>query len=95
MCEESVDFRSYHGVPEMKHPALTGGGSLQLKLGVTRLLLASVPETVPNRGIVDPHRGSEQSSCPDTAPPTTTRCATCAGISVSAADWSRFSGQTK
>jgi hypothetical protein len=68
MCEESVGFRCYHGVPEMKHPALTGGGSLQLKLGVTRLLLASVPETVPNRGIVDPHRGSEQSSCPDTAP---------------------------
>ena len=51
----------------MKNPALTGGVSLQFKLRLTRLLLALVLDIVPNRGLVDAHRGGEKSSCPDPA----------------------------
>ncbi len=51
----------------MKNPALPGGGSLQFKLRLTRLLLALVLDIVPNRGLVDPHRGGEKSSCPNPA----------------------------
>lgn len=53
--------------PRMKNPALPGGGSLQFKLRLTRLLLALVLDIVPNRGLVDPHRGGEKSSCPNPA----------------------------
>ena len=50
--------------PAHKNPALTGGVSLQFKLRLTRLLLALVPYIPANRGLVDAHRGGEQSSCP-------------------------------
>ncbi len=50
---------------EMKNPALTGGVSLQFKLRLTRLLLALVPDILPNRGFIDANRGGEKSSCPD------------------------------
>ena len=52
----------------MKNPALTGGVSLKLKLRLTRLLLALVPNIVPNRRFVDTDRRDEESSCPDSAP---------------------------
>jgi len=48
----------------MKNPALPGGVSLQFKLRLTRLLLALVLNIVPNRGLVDAHRGGEKPSCP-------------------------------
>lgn len=51
----------------MKNPALTGGVSLQFKLRLTRLLLALVLDIVPNRRLVDAHRGGEKSSCPNSA----------------------------
>ena len=51
----------------MKTPALTGGVSLQFKLRLTRLLLALVPHILPNGRFIDPHRGSEKPSCPDSA----------------------------
>ncbi|NOU10743.1 MAG: class I SAM-dependent methyltransferase, partial [Nitrospira sp.] len=41
----------------MKNPALPGGVSSQFKLRLTRLLLALVLDIVPNRRLVDPHRG--------------------------------------
>ncbi len=52
-------------VRSMKHPALTGGVSLQFKLRLSRLLLALVSDILPNRGLIDAHRRGEQSSCPD------------------------------
>ena len=44
---------------------LAGGVSLQFKLRLTRLLLALVLDIVPNRRLVDAHRGGEKSSRPN------------------------------
>ena len=52
----------------MKNPALTGGVSLKFKLRLTRLLLALVPNVLPNRRFVNAHRGGKKSSCPDPTP---------------------------
>ncbi len=49
----------------MKNPALTGGVSLKFKLRLTRLLLALVPDVLPNGGFVDAHRRGETFSCLD------------------------------
>ena len=51
----------------MKNPALPGGVSSQFKLRLPRLLLALVLDIVPNRRLVDPHRGGEKPSCPNSA----------------------------
>ena len=51
----------------METPPLQGGVSLQFKLRLARLLIALVPQILPNGHFVYGHRGGEQSSCPDPA----------------------------
>jgi len=75
----------------MKNPALPGGVSSQFKLRLTRLLLALVLDIVPNRGLVDAHCGGEKWGVPKLRHHPDTLCVPCAGISLSAADWSHFS----
>lgn len=64
----------------MKNPALTGGGSLQSKLCVTRLLLALVPHRLANRSLVAPPVEANNPRAPRPHP--TTLGATRAGIAL-------------